>query len=241
MPKWGQCVWVHNNTGLKLDMRAVEGHWVGHNKDSTHAHRIYWSNKNSILVKQNIQFTPTTITIKAMPGHGSIVPSTIHPPSIPQLALPAPLATIKVPPRNVPLPDSDSDEEQGEEGGQDNEEEQQLDPTLPGQYESPTTGKTKVTKSQKSNAPSYTQLTRTSTHKKKPSEYNKQLEAGEDTVDDRTGSSGSRKKKSSATAAITHKSIADFAVDCMFLSNLAPILVTAINDAHGDLGSVKEA
>ena len=46
MPKWGQKVWVHTDSGSKLDAWAVEGHWLGYNGDSTHAHCIYLADKN---------------------------------------------------------------------------------------------------------------------------------------------------------------------------------------------------
>ncbi len=169
-------------------------------------------------------------------------PSTHPQPS--QLALPAPPATTRVTPHNVPLPDSDSDDQQENEDKQEEEEQQQPDPTLLGQFDTPSAGKAKATKAQKSNVPSYAQPTRTSMCKKKPSEYIKWLEVGEDTINGRaasgSGGQGSRKKKSSVAAAITHKSVADFAMDCAFLLDLAPILATAINDAHGDPGSVEE-
>ncbi|KAA1465881.1 hypothetical protein DENSPDRAFT_758247, partial [Dentipellis sp. KUC8613] len=58
LPEWGQKVWVHNGTGSKLDGRAVEGRWVGFNKDSMHAHRIYWPHKNSITVERDVKFSP---------------------------------------------------------------------------------------------------------------------------------------------------------------------------------------
>ena len=42
VPKWGQCIWVHNGSGSKLDRRATEARWVGYDEDSTHAHHVYW-------------------------------------------------------------------------------------------------------------------------------------------------------------------------------------------------------
>ena len=46
--EWGQQVWVHNSKGTKLDAHGVVGHWVGYNRDSPHAHRIYWLKKHSL-------------------------------------------------------------------------------------------------------------------------------------------------------------------------------------------------
>jgi hypothetical protein len=42
LPEWGQQVWVHNDRGSKLDAQATEGRWVGYDRESTHAHWIYW-------------------------------------------------------------------------------------------------------------------------------------------------------------------------------------------------------
>jgi len=244
MPEWGQHVWVHNDTGSKLDAQAIEGYWVGYDKDSTHAHRIYWPNKNSVLVERNIRFAPTTVTINAAPGYSGITPPSTHPP-IPQLALPAPPTITRVMPRNVPLLDSDSDDEQENEEEQGEEEDQQPDPTLPGQFESPAARKAKATKSQKSIAPSYTQPTRTSMRKKKPSEYIKWLKTGKDTIDGRSaassGGQGSRRKKSGAAAAFTYDNAVDLSADCAFLAGLTPSLAAIISNTHDNPSSVEEA
>jgi hypothetical protein len=63
LPEWGQQVWIHTSKGSKLDAWAVEGRWVGYDRDSTHAHRVYWPEKHSISVERNIKFIPTTFTI----------------------------------------------------------------------------------------------------------------------------------------------------------------------------------
>ena len=63
VPEWGQHVWVHNDQGSKLDARATEGRWVGFDKESTHAHRIYWPDKRRISVERNIKFVPTMATV----------------------------------------------------------------------------------------------------------------------------------------------------------------------------------
>jgi hypothetical protein len=41
VPEWGQKVWVYSPGGSKLDARAVEGCWVGFDRDSMHAHCVY--------------------------------------------------------------------------------------------------------------------------------------------------------------------------------------------------------
>ncbi len=67
VPEWGQLVWVHSGTGSKLDACGIEACWVGYDADSTHAHCIYWLNKNSVSVECNIKFTSLTVTIYTGP------------------------------------------------------------------------------------------------------------------------------------------------------------------------------
>ena len=63
VPEWGQRVWVHNDKGSKLDARALEARWVGFDRDSTHAHRIYWPDKQRVSVERNIKFVPSMVTV----------------------------------------------------------------------------------------------------------------------------------------------------------------------------------
>src|ERR1700742_4070392 len=56
VPIWGTRVWVHDGSGSKLDGRAVEARWVGFDKESTNAHRIYWPEKRTIGVERNVSF-----------------------------------------------------------------------------------------------------------------------------------------------------------------------------------------
>jgi len=46
------------------DARAIEGHWVGFDIDSTHTHRIYWPSKNTVSVKCNVKFVQPTIAVR---------------------------------------------------------------------------------------------------------------------------------------------------------------------------------
>ena len=79
VPEWGQTVWVHSGTGSKLDARGVEARWVGYDTESTHAHRIYWPNKNSVSVERNVKFGNPYITI--YPGQpGKFIPRQVQPP-----------------------------------------------------------------------------------------------------------------------------------------------------------------
>jgi hypothetical protein len=63
VPEWGQKVWVHSPDGSKLDVRAVEGHWVGFDHNSMHAHRVYWLGQQCVTVECDLKFVLTTITV----------------------------------------------------------------------------------------------------------------------------------------------------------------------------------
>jgi transposase InsO family protein len=62
VPEWGQRVWVHDDSGSKLDQRATMARWVGYDADSTHAHRIYWPQNHKISVERNVKFTADSTT-----------------------------------------------------------------------------------------------------------------------------------------------------------------------------------
>jgi len=53
--RWGCNVWVHNDSGSKLDARAREGRWLGFNVDSR-AHRVYWPKPSTVTIKRNVYF-----------------------------------------------------------------------------------------------------------------------------------------------------------------------------------------
>jgi hypothetical protein len=70
----------------------VQARWIGYDADSTHAHRVYWPGKNSILVKRNIKFVSPTIIINAAPPSYA---STMGPAQVtPAPSPPSPLASI---------------------------------------------------------------------------------------------------------------------------------------------------
>ena len=52
---WGCKVWVHDDTGSKLNACACEGWWLGFNVDSW-AHRVYWPQSTTISVERNVYF-----------------------------------------------------------------------------------------------------------------------------------------------------------------------------------------
>jgi hypothetical protein len=242
VPEWGQRVWVHTDAGSKLDARAIEGHWVGYDKDSTHAHRIYIPDKNKIAIERNIKFAPTTVTITApMPliihPHAIIPSQPPQPPQPPILPPTVPPIPTWPAPESTPLPDSE-----GEEGGEKDEEgawedEERADPAPPGQFEAPTTSKNTKSR-QKTSGPSYAQPTRTSTRRKQPADIERHIAAGEGTADGRA--TIKRTKKTGAAVALMDK-IAHFGADFAFVSELTPTITDAIGDTHDDPNNVNEA
>jgi hypothetical protein len=67
VPEWGQNVWVYNPQGSKLDARALQARWVGFDRDSTHAHRVFWPGKNRVSVERNVKFVPSMIVLHSPP------------------------------------------------------------------------------------------------------------------------------------------------------------------------------
>ena len=85
LPEWGQWVWVHNPSGSKLDTRATQARWVGYDGESTHAHRIYWQNSNTISIKHNIKFVNMFMDITIQPDETEEL---LTPPEASQLPAP---------------------------------------------------------------------------------------------------------------------------------------------------------
>jgi hypothetical protein len=67
VPEWGQHMWVHTAANSKLDACAATAHWVGYNRDSTHAHRIYWAEKHKVSIERDVKFVPSTTTVTLAP------------------------------------------------------------------------------------------------------------------------------------------------------------------------------
>jgi hypothetical protein len=63
IPEWGQHIWVHNDSGSKLDVYTTITQWVGYDEESTHAHRVYWEDKGKISVERNIKFITDTLVL----------------------------------------------------------------------------------------------------------------------------------------------------------------------------------
>ena len=103
----GQHIWIHQDFGLKLDGCAAEARWVGFNSDSTHAHQVYWSGKNSVSVECNIKFPPVIATITfptTTPSLFSLTPTTAAPTQPLTLTTQQVAATLPTPPTSVIIP-----------------------------------------------------------------------------------------------------------------------------------------
>ena len=100
VPKWGQRVWVHTTMNSKLGACGVIAHWVGYDRDSTHAHRIYWPGKNKVSVERNVKFTAGTEVI-SITSSSSSSPSTPSTPALTSLH-PAP-TTSTAPASSTPI------------------------------------------------------------------------------------------------------------------------------------------
>jgi hypothetical protein len=111
-PEWGQRVWVHDDSGSKLDKCATEARWVGYDEDSTHAHRIYWPTAHKVSVKRNVRFTSDTVTVP-LPATS---PSSSAPQPAPQQQPQQQNKPQNQPPQPVTLPPpaTDSGEEEVE-------------------------------------------------------------------------------------------------------------------------------
>ena len=81
--EWGTKVWVHDATNSKLEGWSNIGRWVGYDKESTHAHRIYWPGRRTISVERNIKFHENNVLIPAvedMPLEGEMEPTHVNQP-----------------------------------------------------------------------------------------------------------------------------------------------------------------
>ena len=91
VPEWGQCMWVHTTANSKLGACGVIRHWVSFDKDSTHAHRIYWAKATArqprVSVEWNIKFIAgaevisITSSSSSLPAPALIAPSIVPTPS----------------------------------------------------------------------------------------------------------------------------------------------------------------
>ena len=243
VPEWGQRVWVHDDTGSKLDARANEAHWIGFDSDSPHAHRVYWMGKNSISVERNVKFVPITVTVYPPPSYEtatlpttttSAAPPSAPPPTMPPTIQPtAPTAitptrfgSIVVHPRptftrpasspiQTPVSTSTLPPAEPPEPAIASEEEEADDEQERAPTQTPQAPKKKK-KKKASDEPSEPE--RRSTRIPKLSEYMKRLAAGEGTTGE-------------------EYDVSDF----VFSAEYHDIIVAAIHEADGDPKTLSEA
>jgi hypothetical protein len=73
LPVWGSHVKVHSMTGSKLDMRAIEGRWVGFDRDSN-GHQVYLPDTRRVAIERSVTFDTAEIRIPLEgPGQGNHV------------------------------------------------------------------------------------------------------------------------------------------------------------------------
>ena len=75
LPEWGCPVWVHTKKNLKLEGRAVEGHWIGYDEQSKGS-QIYWPDKRSVTVERSLTFAKPFIAV--LRGRTRTTRSSLH-------------------------------------------------------------------------------------------------------------------------------------------------------------------
>ena len=107
VPVWGCQVKVHDTSGMKLDMWARNGHWVGFDPESD-GHHIYFPDHSNIGIEWSIAFKQCDIsappqTMASAPIEGEQVPCVELVPEVPeheevdQHAEPTPKTTANAP------------------------------------------------------------------------------------------------------------------------------------------------
>jgi len=106
---WGSRVWVHVEGGTKLGGRVVEGRWVGIDDDSPNGCRVYWPEKRSVSVEQNMYWDSSSAEPSYREGEQeeSNLPNTIltAPTPVPMTSAALPAPVILIPPKVAPPPD----------------------------------------------------------------------------------------------------------------------------------------
>jgi len=71
VPVWGCRVKVHDMLGMKLDMRAHDGHWVGFDPESD-GHRIYFPDRGIIGIERGVAFEQQERAVPVVPLMASV-------------------------------------------------------------------------------------------------------------------------------------------------------------------------
>jgi hypothetical protein len=91
----------------------------------------------------------------------------------------------------------------------------------------------------RTSAPNYAQPMCTSTRRKQPADIDKWIAAGEGMADGRA--LGKRMKKKTGAVAELVDELAYLGADCVFITELTPVVVEVISDTRGDPTTVNEA
>ena len=68
LPVWGCRIKVHSSNSSKLDMQAINGKWVGFDRDSN-SHRIYLPDTRQIAVERSVIFDITEVVHCTVQGY----------------------------------------------------------------------------------------------------------------------------------------------------------------------------
>jgi Reverse transcriptase (RNA-dependent DNA polymerase) len=242
VPEWGQWVWVHNSKGTKLDARGVMGRWVGYDRDSPHAHQIYWPEKHSISVERDVKLTTDALIVYAPPAQiSSTPPATTSQPSTPQpTATTTPDDGGQESPEQASAPDNGAGEpprpatpNNVEQVGADEPPPSPLTalPRTPSPHQPPPAPKKQKT----TTTLPVRQLTRAS----KPSSYVQRLAEGEGSADGRGGMPGGI-----PNFKWTHpdwQERQEHSFDSAYTAELDDAAAAAIGDVHGDPRTIDKA
>ena len=108
--RWGCKVWVHDDTGSKLDVHAHEARWLGFDVDSR-SHRVYWPKTDLVTAEWNVYFGTSAqlkgeeIWVPIMDSEPTAAPNTPTTSNPPSPSIPSPDPSPSAPKR-VQEPDN---------------------------------------------------------------------------------------------------------------------------------------
>jgi hypothetical protein len=236
VPEWGQRVWVHTVANSKLGACAATAHWVGYDRDSTHAHQIYWAEKHKVSIEHNIKFMPSTTTVTlsplllTSPSASAPVPAQAMPPKPPvSTQTPSPLVqTTAVHPQ--PLPATNS----GKEEVKVKDELNNLTPLPPSPHTPQASGTTRKGKSTQVTQPTHQSSRIRTQHAKRQADG-----TGDGVVHRPPGSHPDYADAASLTGLLPDLDSPD--ADAAFHADIEEAAAAAVQAAGGDLKSLHEA
>jgi hypothetical protein len=106
---WGSKVWVHVESGTKLEGHVEEGHWVSVDNSSENGSRIYWPVKRSVTVERNVYWDPSEVAViphegwENDQGPNTTISSQPYSPPIVTPPVTIPKTPITIPPSKIPV------------------------------------------------------------------------------------------------------------------------------------------